>query len=161
MNTPKIASDTNVGRTGLSPRARRAIQKYGFTACETAYAYSERGEGPSTIAAYMGLSGVAAANAAIDAGRELATGIQAGEFDQVYGTVRIGDARQYRTTIRNFLHGRRDGIERVSFIPGDRGNATVTIKYATWTTFLTTLSTAQLDELLRNLPGSVEVTRIA
>lgn len=56
----------------LSPKARRAIKKYGYTNCELAYTHSTRGEGPHTISIYVGLSGVAAANAAINAGREIA-----------------------------------------------------------------------------------------
>lgn len=55
----------------LSDNAKRAIRTYGYARCVLAYTHSTRGEGPSTIAAYVGLSGVSAANAAINAGREI------------------------------------------------------------------------------------------
>lgn len=56
----------------LSPSTQRAIKKYGRDGCLRAFTLNTEGEGPSTIAHYLGLSGVRAANAAIDAGREIA-----------------------------------------------------------------------------------------
>ncbi len=55
-----------------SKTTNAAIKKYGIDNCKRAYVLNTAGEGPSTIAQYVGLSGVAAANAAINAGRELA-----------------------------------------------------------------------------------------
>lgn len=55
----------------LSNRSRRAIEKYGHEACKWAYQQNRAGEGPSNIAQGLGLR-FNQANAAIDAGRELA-----------------------------------------------------------------------------------------
>ena len=51
-------------------RTNTNVAKLGFDACKLAYDYSRQGEGPSTIAQYLGLT-VRQANAAIDAGRAL------------------------------------------------------------------------------------------
>jgi DNA-binding SARP family transcriptional activator len=52
---------------------KAAIAKYGEEVCLQAVRYNEAdGEGASTIACYLGLSGVKQADSAINAGRELA-----------------------------------------------------------------------------------------
>lgn len=61
-------------RKPLSRRARAAVQKYGEAACLACYAMAERGYGASGIA-YEGpveVTTTRQADAAIDAGRELA-----------------------------------------------------------------------------------------
>jgi len=56
----------------LSRKTKRAIDRYGIAICLEAHLLnSEQGEGPSTISAYLGFSGVGAANSAINAGREI------------------------------------------------------------------------------------------
>jgi hypothetical protein len=58
----------------LKKTTKAAIEKYGEELCIRAVMLNERdGEGASTIACYLGLPGVKQADAAINAGRELAT----------------------------------------------------------------------------------------
>lgn len=60
----------------LSRNAKRAIAKYGAALCKFCFVKNEaHGEGPSTIAfTVYGIPNTNAANAAINAGRELARG---------------------------------------------------------------------------------------
>ena len=64
----------NVETLELSAKTRRAIAKYGVPACLAAWHKNRLdGEGPATIAATTwGLTNVASANAAINAGTEIA-----------------------------------------------------------------------------------------
>lgn len=55
----------------ISPKARRAITKYGKDVCLEAYRMNEKGEGARTIGFEFKLT-TNQADAAIDAGRELA-----------------------------------------------------------------------------------------
>jgi len=58
----------------LSSNAQRAVEKYGQDVCAKAFDMNEReGEGASTIGIYLGLT-TNQADAAINAGREMATG---------------------------------------------------------------------------------------
>jgi hypothetical protein len=59
--------------TTMSAKTIRAITKYGMEACIKAYtANAMHGEGPATVACIVdGINSVAAANAAIHAGREI------------------------------------------------------------------------------------------
>lgn len=72
----------------LSAKARKAIAKYGEALCRTAYKlHAEDGEGARTVAIYQGLetsdgrANTSAADAAIDAGRELADADEAKKAD--------------------------------------------------------------------------------
>ena len=64
----------------MTQATKQAIKKYGKELCLEAYRYSKDGEGPSTIAQYLGLKtkngaiGASMANSAINAGYELACG---------------------------------------------------------------------------------------
>jgi hypothetical protein len=54
---------------------KRAVKRYGETLCRKAYElHQEHGNGARTVAYMLGLPGTNAADAAIDAGRELVTG---------------------------------------------------------------------------------------
>lgn len=77
------ATRTTIELGNLSAKTRRAIKRYTLQTCVEAFrSNSVVGEGPSTIATLLGLSGVRAANAAIDAGREIETGIRPAEMDR-------------------------------------------------------------------------------
>lgn len=70
----------------IARATRRAVGKYTAQTCLEAYRLSEQGEGPSNIAhSFLALRSVAAANAAINAGRELSDlvgqRVEAGEGD--------------------------------------------------------------------------------
>ncbi len=70
----------------LSLKTRKAIAKYGLNTCRAAFAQNEAGDGPSTIAFETpGLKTTNQADAAINAGRELASfRVVAGEgFKQI------------------------------------------------------------------------------
>jgi hypothetical protein len=56
----------------MTKQTKAAIAKYTQAVCERAYQLSKQGEGPATVAIYTGLH-FNSANAAINAGRELAT----------------------------------------------------------------------------------------
>jgi hypothetical protein len=69
---PKSDELLNDEKEFLSPKAKRAIKKYGREICEKAYHLNEiDGDGPRTIAAELHLGHTNAADSAIDAGREL------------------------------------------------------------------------------------------
>lgn len=67
---------TTIDLSKLSAKTRRAVTKYGLTTCIDAFKHNRAGEGPSNIACYLNLSGVNVANAAINAGREIETGVK-------------------------------------------------------------------------------------
>lgn len=65
---------TTTNTTDFTAAATRAMNKYGADVCKHAYELNSiYGEGPSTIAQYLGFGNVNAANAAINAGREMAS----------------------------------------------------------------------------------------
>lgn len=59
------------GATKLSPKAQRAVANYGLGVCLEAYRMTDTGDGARTIGSDLGLT-TNQADAAIDAGRELA-----------------------------------------------------------------------------------------
>lgn len=59
------------GATNLSPNAKRAVANYGLWVCLEAYRMTHSGDGARTIGSDLGLT-TNQADAAIDAGRELA-----------------------------------------------------------------------------------------
>ena len=144
--------------SNLSPKTRKAIEKYGYTTCKLAYTHHTRGEGASTVASYLGLSGTNAADAAINAGREMSTGLQTCEFDRVYGTMTIGTHTEKKMELRKFL-AEINGKISVRFILGEPGRVVVSIEYATWTNWRATLTAIQFDAFVRSLPEGTEVSK--
>lgn len=59
---------------------QKTIEYHTAEACRKAYAYSQQGEGASTIGVYLGVT-TRQADAMIDAGRELATQVAPGSHD--------------------------------------------------------------------------------
>lgn len=144
-----------------SPKTRKAAAKYGVEACIAAYRMNMTGEGPSTIANTSGWTSirtVASANAAIDAGREIETGVQTCELANVYGTVRKGTYSEKNSTLGKFLEGKK--IDDVKFIRNPKvvDRVTVSISYATFVHFSATLSVVQFDALVRLLPEGTPIT---
>lgn len=156
MNATLDTTHRTIDPSNLSPKSRRAVEKYGYANCVLAYTHSTRGEGPSTIATYVGLSGTAAANAAINAGREIETGLQTCEFDEVFGTETRGNYYEGKTTLGKFLAGKNVSLR---YVLGTPGRVTVSIQYATWTHFRATLSAIQFDALVRSLPEGTEISK--
>jgi len=144
-----------VDPASLSAKTRAAIAKYGYATCVIAYARnSVHGDGPATIKdTTHGLKTVASANAAIDAGREIETGVQTCEFDKVLGTETRGNYHEGKTTLGKFLQGKK--IDSVWYTKMDGCRVVVSIKYATFTNFRATLTTIQFDALLRSLPEGI------
>lgn len=58
--------------SNFTPATRRAVAKYGINLCLRAYKHQQAGNGARTIAIEIGFVNTNAANAAINAGRELA-----------------------------------------------------------------------------------------
>ena len=142
--------------SNLSPKSRRAVEKYGYANCVLAYTHSARGEGPWTIATYVGLSGTAAANAAINAGREIETGLQTCEFEDVVGDFKVGSTHQSRKTLGKMVEGKEVSVW---FPLGTPGRVTVSVTYAMWTNWIGTLSAIQFDAFVRSLPEGTEISK--
>ena len=67
----KADKGTGTGADNLSAKAKRAVKNYGVGVCLDAYRMTDSGDGARTIATNFNLT-THQADAAIDAGRELA-----------------------------------------------------------------------------------------
>ena len=158
MNATLPTTHRTIDPSNLSPKSRRAVAKYGYANCVLAYNRNVfHGEGPSTIAETTdGLSNVASAFAAIDAGREIETGIQNCEFEDVVGDYKVGNTHQSRKTLGKMIEGKNVSVR---FMLGTPGRVTVSVTYAMWTNWIGTLSAPQFDAFVRSLPEGTEVSK--
>lgn len=119
MNLADKTLDSNL----LSPRCLRALQKYGVETCIAAFEKNRYGgEGPRTIAeTTTGLTNLASANAAIDAGCEISTGYQVGYGLDLFGLAKFDQGRRSKKmTLRDFI----EEVGSIDFIISVYGRST-------------------------------------